>query len=54
MWQSKKIDFILRTNNFQVKKVFSEVNAVEKYEYGCPNIICPSDHLYIYAELLIK
>ena len=54
MWSSKKIDFILHSQEFQITKVFSEVNAVEKYEYGCPNELCPSDHLYIYSEMSLK
>lgn len=53
-WKKKKIDYILHSQNFEVQSAFSISDEVLKIDYGCPNEICPSDHLFIQGTLSLK
>ena len=50
-WKDAKIDYLLVTKELTVKKAFSLADEVVKFEMGCPNELCPSDHIFIQADL---
>ena len=53
-WKTKKIDYLLHSSEFELKSASNIAEQVLEIEYGCPNEICPSDHIYIEATLLLK
>ena len=47
----RKIDYIYYDYNFfSLKNGWSFDKEVEQFEFACPNKICPSDHLPLFAE----
>ena len=49
-----KIDYLLYSKELELLDSKSLSDEVEKISYGCPNDVCPSDHLYILSEFKFK
>ena len=52
-WKKAKIDYLLYSKPIKLVNSESLTNEIMKIDYGCPNEICPSDHLYIISEFLL-
>jgi mRNA deadenylase 3'-5' endonuclease subunit Ccr4 len=50
-WRNHKIDYLLVSKEFSILEGFSLYDQIKDSKTGCPNELCPSDHMFLKAKL---